>query len=204
LKRFLSSLFGSAPKQEEKEQPERSKYMPAQEVPIEESFTLKFTQQGGKFIYCENTDEALRAFDDVIKEKKWTSSEMLCFDTSLLEHFQRDDITPTKTNLNAKFLLTSCEFLVAHDGSIIMCDQQIANHKLADLPECFVIFAGTKQLTDTLSEGLKGIKHKYKKNIPINITSIKHFKKSAEENQENFLTYGLPIKDVFLILLEDF
>lgn len=204
MKRLLSSLFGSAPKQESKEHPERSKYMPKDEVPIEEGFTLKFTQQGGKFIYCENTDEAIKAFDDVIHEKKWGSSEMLCFDTSLLERFQRKDITPTKTNLNARFFLTSCEFLVAHDGSIIMCDQQIANHKLADLPECFVIFAGTKQLTDTLSEGLKGIKHKYKNNIPINITSIKHFKKTAEENQENFLTYGLPIKDVFLILLEDF
>lgn len=178
--------------------------MPAREVPIEEAFTLKFTQQGGKFLYCENTEEAVRAFDNVIQEKKWTSSEMLCFDNGLLEKFERDDITPTKTNLNARFFLTSCEFLVAHDGSIIMCDKQIANHKLSDLPECFVIFAGTKQLTDTLSEGLKGIKHKYKKKIPINITSIKHFKKPTEENQENFLTYGLPIKDVFLILLEDF
>lgn len=204
MKRFLSSIFGNTAKKEEKDKPEQSKYMPAREIPIEEAFTLKFTQQGGKFLYCENTEEAVRAFDNVIQEKKWTSSEMLCFDNGLLEKFERDDITPTRTNLNARFFLTSCEFLVAHDGSIIMCDKQIANHKLSDLPECFVIFAGTKQLTDTLSEGLKGIKHKYKKKIPINITSIKHFKKPTEENQENFLTYGLPIKDVFLILLEDF
>ena len=43
-----------------------------------------------------------------------------------------------------------------------MCAKQIAN-LLIDLPENFVIVTGTKQLTDTLSEGLKGIKHKYKK-----------------------------------------
>ena len=100
--------------------------------------------------------------------------------------------------------ILDCEFLVAHDGSIIICAEQIANHKLIDLPENFVIVAGTKQLTDTLSEGLKGIKHKYKKNIPINITSIKHFKKDITEGDDTFLTYGLPIKHVYLILIEDF
>ena len=98
MKRFLSSIFGNTAKKEEKDKPEQSKYMPAKEVPIEEAFTHKFTQQGGKFLYCENTEEAIRAFDNVIQEKKWASSEMLCFDNGLLEKFERDDITPTNTN----------------------------------------------------------------------------------------------------------
>jgi len=204
LKRLFSSLFGGSSKPEKKDEAVRSKYMPAVEVPIEESFTIKFTKQGGKFIYCESKKESIEAFKNILSENKWDDCEMLCFDSKLQERFVRPSITPTKTNLNARFFLTTCEFLVAHDGSLIMCAEQIANHKLIDLPENFVIIAGTKQLTDTLSEGLKGIKHKYKKNIPINITSIKHFKKTISESKNSFLTYGLPIKHVYLILVEDY
>ena len=178
--------------------------MPAEETPIEEGFTLKFTEQGGKFIYCENKEESVIVFKNILAENHWIDCEMLCLHSKLQEQYLRPSITPTKTNLNARFFLTDCEFLVAHDGSIIMCAKQIANHKLIDLPENFVIIAGTKQLTDTLSEGLKGIKHKYKKNIPINITSIKHFKKNTADSDNSFLTYGLPTKHVYLILIEDF
>jgi len=204
LKRLFSSLFGGSSKTEKQEDTVRSKYMPAEETPIEEAFTLKFTEQGGKFIYCEDKKESVNVFKSILAENGWNDCEMLCFQPKLQERYIRPSITPTKTNLNARFFLTDCEFLVAHDGSIIICAEQIANHKLIDLPENFVIVAGTKQLTDTLSEGLKGIKHKYKKNIPINITSIKHFKKNITEGDDTFLTYGLPIKHVYLILIEDF
>ena len=129
--------------------------MPAEETPIEEGFTLKFTEQGGKFIYCENREESVKVFKNILAENQWIDCEMLCLHSKLQEQYLRPSITPTKTNLNARFFLTDCEFLVAHDGSIIMCAKQIANHKLIDLPENFVIIAGTKQLTDTLSEGLK-------------------------------------------------
>ena len=133
MKRLFSSLFGGSSKPEKKDEAVRSKYMPAVEVPIEESFTIKFTKQGGKFIYCESKKESIEAFKNILSENKWDDCEMLCFDSKLQERFVRPSITPTKTNLNARFFLTTCEFLVAHDGSLIMCAEQIANHKLIDL-----------------------------------------------------------------------
>ena len=40
--------------------------MPAEETPIEEAFTLKFTEQGGKFIYCEDKKESVNVFKNIL------------------------------------------------------------------------------------------------------------------------------------------
>ena len=48
--------------------------------------------------------------------------------------------------------------------------------------------------------GLQGIKAQNKKNIPSNITTIKHFK---VEEATNFLSYGSSSKNLYLLLLED-
>ena len=74
---FLS--FGGSSKTEKQEETVRSKYMPAEETPIEEAFTLKFTQQGGKFIYCEDKKESVNVFKNILAENGWDDCEMLCF-----------------------------------------------------------------------------------------------------------------------------
>lgn len=203
MKRFISSLFQKK-KSDSVQKTGQNKYMPDETPPIEETFTLNFVQNGGKFLYNETLQTAQQAFGDIVSEKNWLNSEVLCFEDLLFSKFSNNFLTLTRTNLNAKFFLTRCEFLVAHDGSIIVCAKQLGTHKLSDLPDVFVVFAGTSQFTETLSDGLKGIKNKYKKNIPINITSVKRFKKEEHIQTENFLTYGSPIKEVYLILLEDF
>ena len=98
--------------------------------------------------------------------------------------------------------MTTCEFLVATDGSLLICAEQIKSHKVNDLPQNFIVFAKISQFTDTLSLGLNGIKSKYPKNLPTNITTIKNFNSEEKENT-NFLTYGSSAKNLYLLLLED-
>ena len=73
--------------------------------------------------------------------------------------------------------------------------------KLKELPDSFIIFATTSQFTETISEGLRGIKGKNSERIPTNITTIKHFKTSSTE--QDFLSYGSSSKNLYLLLLED-
>ena len=54
-----------------------------------------------------------------------------------------------------------------------------------------------------INEGLKSIKHRYADNIPLNITSIKQFKTNVMSD-ENYMNYGSSVKEVYLLLLEDF
>ncbi|MEJ2584935.1 MAG: lactate utilization protein B/C, partial [Robiginitalea sp.] len=62
--------------------------------------------------------------------------------------------------------------------------------------------ATTSQLVDTIGEGLKTIKKKYKLRIPANITTLKHFQPGSEDSKD-FLTYGSSSKHLYLLLLED-
>jgi hypothetical protein len=202
LKKFIKSFFNKSEK-ENSEENEDGKYMPEAKAPLEERFTFNFTENGGKFLYCETKSECDGFFSQIIEENKWEDVEILCYDDSLLEFFsEKDKLNVSKTNLNSRFFLTRCEFLVAKDGSLLICAEQIKSHKVNDLPQNFIVFAKISQFTETLSGGLNGIKSKYPNNLPTNITTIKNFNSQEKENT-NFLTYGSAAKNLYLLLLED-
>ena len=202
MKKFIKSFFNKSEK-ENSEENEDGKYMPEAKTPLEERFTFNFTENGGKFLYCETKSECDGFFSQIIEENKWNDVEILCYDDSLLEFFsEKDKLNVSKTNLNSRFFLTRCEFLVAKDGSLLICAEQIKSHKVNDLPQNFIVFAKISQFTETLSGGLNGIKSKYPNNLPTNITTIKNFNSQEKENT-NFLTYGSAAKNLYLLLLED-
>lgn len=202
MKKFIKSFFNN-PSNDNQEEAESGKYMPKKEDPIEQRFSFKFTQNGGKFLYCENKSECDDFFSKILEENNWKDVEILCYDDSLLELFSnKSELIVSKTNLNSKFFLTTCEFLVAKDGSLLICAEQIKSHKVSDLPQNFIVFAKISQFTETLSLGLNGIKSKYPQNLPTNITTIKNFNSDENENT-NFLTYGSSAKNLYLLLLED-
>jgi len=202
VSKFWSSLFGKKASLEEEKPEERGPHMPNIEVPVEQAFAKKFTSRGGKFVYCDGIEDAVSAFDAIVKEYPSEVRELLCLDATLAQKLDVG-ITLTKTNLNAKIMLCSCESLVAYDGSVVVCERQLGSNKLSDLPETLVIFAGTRQFSKTVSDALKNIKHQYTDNIPLNITSIKQFKNEVE-NGDNYMNYGSSVKEVYLLLLEDF
>ena len=202
MKKFIKSFFKKN-KSNDKEDKLEGKYMPEKKAPIEERFTYNFTKNGGKFLYCENKSECDSFFSQIIEENKWNDVEILCYDDTLLDFFkEKKELNISKTNLNSKFLLTRCEFLVANDGSLLICAEQIKSHKVIDLPQNFIVFAKISQFTETLSGGLNGIKNKYPNNLPTNITTIKNFN-SLEKENTNFMTYGSAAKNLYLLLLED-
>lgn len=202
MSKFWSSLFGKKTPPEDEIPEERGPHMPLVELPVEQAFAEKFTSRGGKFVYCDGIEDAVNAFKAIVKEYPSEVRELLCLDTRLAQKLDVG-ITLTKTNLNAKIMLCSCESLVAYDGSVVVCERQLGANKLSDLPETLVIFAGTRQFSKTVSDALKNIKNQYADNIPLNITSIKQFKNEVF-NEDNYMSYGSTIKEVYLILLEDF
>ena len=202
MKKFIKSFFNKSSDEQSEENIE-GKYMPKKKAPIEERFTFNFTENGGKFLYCENKSECDNFFSQIIDENQWENVEILCYDESLLDFFkEKSKLNISKTNLNSKFFLTRCEFLVAIDGSLLICAEQIKSHKVNDLPKNFIVFAKTSQFTETLSGGLNGIKSNYPNNLPTNITTIKNFN-SQDKKNNNFLTYGSAAKNLYLLLLED-
>jgi hypothetical protein len=199
---LFRKIFGSKSEKSEEElkSNERGKYMPDIKLPVDERFTINFKANGGKFLYCENLHEIFNSLGQIIEENSWQENKVLFLDSSMEDRFKGFNLEKTNSVESATFFLTTCENLIADDGSLLISSRQIAEKKLKELPDNFIVFATTSQIVENIGEGLRVIKSKNKKQIPTNITTIKHFK-SLEE--KDFMTYGSSSKNLYLLLLED-
>ena len=199
---LFRKIFGSKSNQsdEELKSDNRGRYMPEVKLPIDERFTINFKANGGKFLYCENLDEVFINLGHIIDENEWLEKQALILDTNLNDKFKSCDLLPTRKISESTYFLTTCENLIANDGSLLISSKQIFEKKLPELPFNFIVFATTSQIVENIGEGLRGIKSKNRKKIPTNITTIKHFKSGDEKD---FLSYGSSAKNLYLLLLED-
>ncbi|MBD3583792.1 lactate utilization protein B/C [Flavobacterium selenitireducens] len=196
---LFRKFFGSnEPGQgEEKESEYHQQAQP--NMAVDELFTYNFKKNGGKFIYCENLDEVHEQFENILQENDWFESEAVCYEAKLFSMLDDNNVAHSGAP-EPKFLLASCENLVADEGSILFSSKQIKQNKPNDLPSNIVILATTSQILESKSDGLRAIKKKYETDYPTNITTIKYFEKAKEED---FLQYGSAPKNLYLLLLED-
>lgn len=199
---LFKKIFGlkSKPSEKEIKSDDRGKYMPELKLPIDEKFTINFKANGGKFLYCDDLNEVFSNFNYIIQENSWEDKPAFLIDDNLREKFKSCNIDATKNSNQATYFLTTCENLIATDGSLLISSNQIATKKLPELPFNVIVFATTSQIVDNIGEGLRGIKSKNRQHIPTNITTIKHFKSGDEKD---FLSYGSSAKNLYLLLLED-
>ena len=199
----FDKLFGGGKKVSKETLETRGEHMPDLKIPVDEKFTIYFKKNGGKFIYCEDDLEISQALQNIVAENNWQQHFFYTLDPRLESRFAKEKIVFTQNQKESDIFFTTCEHLVAHNGSILVCSNQIKEKKLDELPSNLIVFATTSQLVDSISEALKIIKEKYKKNIPNNITTLKHFQPTPE-NKNDFLSYGSASKNVYLLLLEDY
>lgn len=196
---FKRLLKSGAKSVEKSKNTDHSKYYPEEKLPIDEKFTYNFNKNGGKFLYCEDWREIGEAFDNILLENDWYEKDVFCINERLESKFDGYNLNFTHRSQSA-FFLSTCESLVANNGSILLSSNQIKEKKLHELPPNFVIFATTSQLVENISEGLRIIKNQSRENIPSNITTIQDFE---SEKEKDFMTYGSSTKNLYLLLLED-
>ena len=197
---FFKKMFGSATETSlEEKQANANDLLPEGDLSVIEKFISAFKINGGKFIYCDDLDEAKEQFLNILEENDWFECQTMCFESKLYSFLDENKLTYDKCD-NPSFLLASCENLISEEGSILFSSNQIKQNKPNDLPSNIVIFATTSQIMETKSDGLRDIKRKYNTQYPTNITTIKYFEAVKEED---FLHYGSVPKNVYLLLLED-
>lgn len=194
---LFRKIFGSTSDEDKNE--EEGKFAPQINIPVDEKFTTNFKKNGGKFLYCEDLNEIREQFLNILEENDWFESEVLCYETKLFSLLDENKLI-YKNVQNPKFFFTICEDLIADDGSILFSSKQFKQYKANEIPCDMVVFATTSQLVGNKSDGLRNIKKRYDKEYPSNITTIKYFEKTKEED---FLHYGSSHKNLYLLLLED-
>ena len=199
FRNFFKSSGNSSKSSDKKE--DKSPYTPEELLPVDDMFTRNFQKNGGKFIYCENLEEVSINFLNILEENDWFECKVLSYEP-LLKYLLDDNKLEHSLNSDAvKFNLSTCENLIAEEGSILFSSNQFKHNKPNELPTNMVVFATTSQLVKSKGDGLQFIKRKYNKEYPSNITTIKYFEELNEE--QDFLHYGSCHKNLYLLLLED-
>lgn len=193
---FFSKFFKS---KKEPEQTPQSKDLG--HLSMEEQFVENFISKGGKFLYSTSKEELLDHFSSICKENNW-----LQFKSYKSNPFEELDMElPEEINLddNASVFLSNCEYLIAHDGSVLMSSAQIGERKLSTLPNDFVVITKTSLIVKNKRDALHGINWRSNSVKPTNISTIKSF--SLHQNEADILkNYGLSnSKNLYLLLLED-
>lgn len=196
---LFKKFFGTGNDSSDEEKENDLNSFSSQNLPNDELFTLNFRKNGGKFLYCENMEEVKNHFEDILEENDWFESDAVCFEPKLFSILEENKLNYIKP-VNPKFLLASCENLIADEGAVLFSSNQIKQNKPLELPANIIILATTSQIIENKSDGLREIKKRYDKNYPTNITTIKYFEKAKEED---FLHYGSVAKNLYLLLLED-
>tara|TARA_X000000950_G_scaffold29997_1_gene32469 strand:- start:12546 stop:13139 length:594 start_codon:yes stop_codon:yes gene_type:complete len=195
---FWSKLFGA--KTSTRNLTGGSPYLTPKKDPIDISFATKFTQKGGKFIYSEDAKTSDEYFKLILEENHWKNEEILCFDQNLTDRFHLPIQSIDVDTSQFKVFLIRCEYLIANKGTILICNHQLMDFKLENLPSFFIVFSGLDNFVSDVSEGMTNLKNKYTDKLPSNITTL-NVKNLSEE--KDFLSYGNSAKNLYLLLQED-
>lgn len=172
----------------------KSPYLPKESDPKEILFAKKFIERGGKFIYCEDATTTASFFNQIIEENGWFNDEIESSSSVLSSFF---NLVPSEKE--SKALVLHCEYLIANKGAVLICNRQIQERKLSELPENLIIIAKANDFKNDVSEAMTSINQKYKNNLPTNITTLNAFDPTKEND---FLSYGGNAKHLYLLVQE--
>ena len=101
---------------------------------------------------------------------------------------------------NIEVGITSCEFLIAHTGSVMVSSAQKGGRQMFVYPPVHVVIAGKKQLVNYLENAYTGIQEKYKEDLPSQITIITGPSRTADIEKTLILgAHGPKELHVFLV-----
>lgn len=159
---------------------------------IDYKFAQLFSHSGGFFNYCADESEVLSILSQIIKAENIQS--VFCYDEDLKNFLNvlKTSFTEDITSSNDMAFIT-CEYLIAHNGSIMLSQNNIKHYHSSRLPEKVVIMANVSQIVGNLSDAMMKIK---RRGSLKNLTSISGNQSSLENlNKKN--------NKLFLLLLED-
>ena len=127
----------------------------------------------GKCIVCSNNELPIQQLKNLISEKQLSS--IFCKDKEILNFLKNNGINCSNevsdfTEMQAG--ITSCEFLVARTGSVIVSSAGDSGRRMNVFPPIHLVLANSDQLVQFPEDALVAVQSKYKNNLPSTVTTI--------------------------------
>lgn len=182
---------------------EETDLYPEFEEPLEIVFAQQFTAASGKFVYCEDDLDlienllALAEKDSLRKIYAWEPEVQKVLSTYGFPFYSTD------TDFEqAEVGITTCEGLIARNGSVLISNASAAGRRLSIYPHVHIVIAYTSQLLPDIKDGLKLLKAKYPDGLPSMISLITGPSRTADIEKTLVLGAHGP-KEIYIFLLDD-
>ncbi len=170
---------------------------------LDVTFAEAFTKIAGKFIYCENHQEFYETFNILAADQKW--NQLYCFEESvktLLSEARVSFFDNPNSITEAKQGITSCEFLIARLGSIMVSSAQASGRRLIVYPDVHIVVAYASQLLPDLPDALNAISDKYGKTLPSLISVISGPSRTADIEKTLVMGAHGP-RELYVFMIDD-
>jgi len=202
LKSIRNSLLGKTPNPYANVDLESKIYHELDES-LALNFAQEFTNLGGKFIYCEDEkdlESVLKHFFDNEEVQP-----LFCADISLKRILKTIEVPFIEKSTELKSLksaITSCEFLIARFGSVMVSSGQESGRRLNFFPEKHIVIAYASQLVPETKDALISMREKYNGKLPSMITQISGASRTADI--EKTLVKGMHgPKEIYVFFVDD-
>ena len=171
---------------------------------LEILFAEQLTNVAGNFIFCENGVDFIENILELADRFNWR--KIYCWEPelqALLSHYEFPFYQTDKGFEQAEVGITLCEALIAHNGSVMVSNQDAAGRRLSIFPHQHIVIARTGQLVLDLKDAFQLLKNKYGTQIPSMISTITGPSRTADIEKTLVLGAHGP-KELFVFLIDDF
>jgi L-lactate dehydrogenase complex protein LldG len=196
LKKIRMALAHPTPLPFPKSERTESVFQPKQQDLVVE-FAEQFTALQGKFVFCLDQKELVENFNKLCYQNQWTKiySQEERWRGIIQSNSLHNDIATCEASI------TSCEFLIARTGSIV-----ISSVYQGRIPSVYapvhICIATTSQLVYDIKDGLNGLKDKYRQYLPSLITFATGPSRTADIEKTLVVGVHGP-KEVYCFVIDD-
>ena len=170
---------------------------------LDVTFATEFTKVDGRFVYCENRKDFLQKLKMLMTEKFWGT--LFCREQNIQSMLSKAEIPfqfEENDFANMKVGITSCEYLIARLGSILVSSKNESGRRLHFFPEIHLVMAYTSQLVPDIKDAMAGMQQRYGESYPSMMTLITGPSRTADIEKTLVMGMHGP-KEIYVFLIDD-
>lgn len=174
-----------------------------EEESLDVTFARELTLVGGNFVYCDGEISLIENL--ILLAEKLQIKRILAWEPhiqKLLGQYGFPIYTTDQQLEVADAGITSCEALLARNGSVLLSNSDPAGRRLSAYPPIHIVVARASQLVMDIKHGLTRLKEKYGDQLPSMITTITGPSRTADIEKMLVLGAHGP-KELYVFLIED-
>jgi len=144
---------------------------------INESLDFVFKENlekvNGSVYLCNSEQEVFKKLE--IHLKDYNKNQVVCKEEDIKNQLSKHNIAYSQVEElpeSVEVGITTCEYLIAHTGSVMVCSAQKGGRQMFIYPSIHIVISNKSQLVDYLNAAYSGIQKKYGKSLPSQITLI--------------------------------